>query len=61
MEILINALPGLGSSEASQLRRMAELEEELRVVERERAEAEREREGLVGVLGEMVVGVRRVP
>lgn len=61
VEYLINSLPGIGSSEADQERRMRELEVELREVEKERAEVEREREALVDGLGKVIVGVRRVP
>ena len=60
IELLINSLPGLGNSEASQLARMRELEVELREVEAERARAEEEREGLVEVLGQLVGRVGRV-
>ena len=59
-EILINSLPGIGNSEQDQERRMRELEVELRRVEADRAKAEDEREKMVDVLGEMLVGVRRV-
>nr|OQO29795.1 hypothetical protein B0A51_03234 [Rachicladosporium sp. CCFEE 5018] len=58
-EILINSLPGLGNSEAMQSERMRELEGELREVEEERRAAEGERERLVEMLGEVVVGSRR--
>lgn len=62
IEYIINSLPGLGDSEASQVSRMRELEVELRAVEVERARAEGEREALVGLLGGLLVqGVRRVP
>ncbi|TKA82681.1 hypothetical protein B0A55_01485 [Friedmanniomyces simplex] len=60
IELLINSLPGLGNSEASQERRMRELDAELREVERERAEAEEQREGMVDALGEVLAGTRRV-
>lgn len=59
-EILINSLPGIGNSEESQIARMAELERELRRVEAERARAEEERERMVDVLGETIVGIKRV-
>ncbi|KAK6428725.1 RNA polymerase II mediator complex subunit [Oleoguttula sp. CCFEE 5521] len=59
-EILINSLPGLGNGEAMQRERMRELEAELREVEQERRAAEGERERLVEMLGEVVVGSRRV-
>ncbi|KAK6442408.1 RNA polymerase II mediator complex subunit [Oleoguttula sp. CCFEE 5521] len=59
-EILINSLPGLGNSEAMQRERIKELEGELREVEQERRAADGERERLVEMLGEVVVGSRRV-
>jgi mediator of RNA polymerase II transcription subunit 21 len=59
IELLINSLPGLGSSEAKQEERMRELEKELREVELERAKAESEREALVDGLGKVLVGVKR--
>ena len=61
IEYLINSLPGIGSSEADQEKRMRELEVELRQVERERVEAESEKERMVDMLGQMIVGVKRVP
>jgi mediator of RNA polymerase II transcription subunit 21 len=61
VEILINSLPGIRSSEADQERRMRELEFELREVEAERAKAETEREALVEGLGRVIGGVKRVP
>ncbi|KAK5175474.1 RNA polymerase II mediator complex subunit [Saxophila tyrrhenica] len=61
IEYLINSLPGLGSSEADQEKRMRELQVELREVEAERAKAEVEKEALVEGLGKMIVGIKRVP
>lgn len=61
IEYLINSLPGLGSSEADQEKRMRELEFELREAEAERAKVEVEREALVEGLGKVIVGVRRIP
>ncbi len=60
IEVLIQSLPGLGNSEASQERRMRELEAELREVEGERAKAEAERERMMDMLGGVLVGARRV-
>lgn len=60
-EILINSLPGIGNSEQNQLARMAELEIELKQAEAERAKAEKEREKMVDTLGDVLVGVKRVP
>lgn len=61
IEYLIQSLPGIGSSERDQERRIRELQEELRVVEAERKEKEVVRENLVEGLGKVLVGVRRVP
>ena len=61
IEYLINSLPGLGSSEADQEKRMRELEVELRDAEAERVKAEVEREAMVEGLGKIIVGLRRVP
>ena len=61
IEYLINSLPGLGSSEADQERRMRELEAELRQVEAERGRKERERATMVNLLGEVIGKVKRVP
>lgn len=61
IEYLIQSLPGIGSSERDQERRIRELQEELRVVEQERAEKEVLREGLVEGLGKWIMGGRRVP
>ena len=56
---LIDRLPGIGSSEREQVDRMAELDRQLREVEAERAEAVREKERLLALLDERIVGVRR--
>ena len=61
IEYLIQSLPGIGSSEQDQERRIRELQEELRVVEKERREKEVVRESLVEGLGKVLVGRRRVP
>ena len=61
IEIVINSLPGIGSSETDQEKRMRELESELREVEKERAKAEEEKEKMVDMLGQVIVGARRVP
>lgn len=59
IEYLVNSLPGIGTSEAQQERRMRELEVELRAAEKERAAAEVEKETMVEGLGKVLVGVRR--
>ncbi|EMC96605.1 hypothetical protein BAUCODRAFT_148187 [Baudoinia panamericana UAMH 10762] len=61
IELLINSLPGLGNSEASQMRRMRELEAALREMGSERAIAEQEKERMVDALGQMLTQVQRVP
>lgn len=61
IEYLIQSLPGIGSSERDQERRIRELQKELRVVEHERREKEAVRERLVDELGGWLVGRRRVP
>lgn len=61
IEIIVNQLPGIGSSEADQERRMRELEAEMRVVEEQRAKKEVEREQMVDLLGEVIGRVKRVP
>ncbi|KAF2763704.1 hypothetical protein EJ03DRAFT_356414 [Teratosphaeria nubilosa] len=60
-EIITNSLPGLGSSEAKQMRRLAELKIELEDVQRERDEAEKGREFVLSMLTEALVGIKRVP
>ena len=61
VEYLIQSLPGIGSSELDQERRMRELEKELREVEGERERAEGVREGLEESLGRVLVGGKRIP
>lgn len=61
IEIIVNQLPGIGSSEADQERRMRVLETEMREVEELRAKKETEREKLVDLLGEVIGRVKRVP
>lgn len=61
MEVLINSLPGLGTSEATQEARMRELEQELREVEAERAKAEVDKEKMLAVLGEAIGQIKRIP
>lgn len=61
IEYIVNQLPGIGSSEADQERRMRELEVEMRVVEEQRAKQEAEREKMVDMLGEIIGKVKRVP
>ena len=59
IEALISVLPGVGSSSAAQEARMRQLDKELRDVEVERVEAVKEKERLLGMLDEVIVGVRR--
>lgn len=61
IEIIVNQLPGIGSSEVDQERRMRELEVEMRQVEEERAKKEVEREKMIDLLGEVIGRVKRVP
>lgn len=67
IEYLIEHLPGIDPqtgqlyTQADQEDKMRALQSELTALEAERAEAEVEREKLVEGLGEMIVGIRRVP
>ena len=61
IEILINSLPGIGNSEADQEKRMRELEAELREVEMERTKAEDKKGRMADLLGQIIVGAKRVP
>ena len=61
IEYLIHSLPGIGSSERDQEKRMRELQEELKAVEEERERAEVEREKMVEGLSNVLVGGKRVP
>ncbi|KAF2435951.1 hypothetical protein EJ08DRAFT_645621 [Tothia fuscella] len=60
IEALVETLPGLGNSQQDQERRIKELEEELRDVERERLEWDVERERLLEVVEGKILGIRRV-
>ena len=60
-EMIVNNLPGLGNSEANQLRRMRELEVDLREVEAERAKWEEVKRMMVDATGEVLTATRRVP
>jgi len=67
IEYLIEHLPGIDPqtgqlyTQADQEDKMRALQSELTALEAERAEAEVEREKLTEGLGEMIVGIRRVP
>jgi len=61
IEIIVNHLPGINSSEADQERRMRELEAELTMIEEQRAKKEVERLKMVDMLGEVIGKVKRVP
>ncbi|KAL9042644.1 MAG: hypothetical protein Q9180_000470 [Flavoplaca navasiana] len=60
IEYLTGTLPGLDKSEESQVRRIRELEQELRMVEEERKAAVGERNECLGVLEEVIARVGRV-
>lgn len=59
IEALISVLPGVGSSSAAQEARMKTLDAELRAVEAERVEAVKEKEKLLSMVDEVIVGIRR--
>lgn len=61
MEHIISLLPGIGSNEASQEKRLRELEEELRQLDEERARKEVEKQNMVDLLGEAIGKIKRVP
>lgn len=61
IEHIIKNLPGIKQTEAAQEKRMRELEVELRKVEEDRAKAEDEKERMADLLGQVIVGVKRVP
>jgi mediator of RNA polymerase II transcription subunit 21 len=60
IEFLIDTLPGLGNSQASQEERIRDLELELREVEMERKKWVSVQEGLVGKVEGKIKGIRRV-
>lgn len=57
LELLINRLPGIGSSEKEQVDRMRELEKQLEDVEGDRRQAVKEKEALVGKVEEKIMAV----
>ncbi|QIX00402.1 hypothetical protein AMS68_005919 [Peltaster fructicola] len=58
-EILINSLPGLGTSERDQRKRMQELEDELKEVEAERLRAEQDKTVLLRSLDRLIIELPR--
>ncbi|KAF2401989.1 hypothetical protein EJ06DRAFT_529127 [Trichodelitschia bisporula] len=60
IEALVEALPGVGCSQAEQEARLRALEEELKAVDVEWKEAKRERERLVEKVEGVILGVRRI-
>jgi len=60
IEAIVDSLPGIGVSEGGQVRRIAELEEELERVEAERREAGMLRAELKARVEGVLAGVRRV-
>jgi mediator of RNA polymerase II transcription subunit 21 len=60
LEVLIDKLPGIGSSEKEQVARMAELQRQLEELEGERMAAVREKEELVRRVERGIMGVRGV-
>ena len=60
-ETIIKSLPGIGTSEQDQVKRIEELGTELKEMEVEREKKEVEKEALVNVLGEAILKVKRVP
>ncbi|KAJ4364555.1 RNA polymerase II mediator complex subunit [Neocucurbitaria cava] len=60
IEKMIASLPGLKSSEQEQIERMKELEGQLEELEGERVGAVKEKERLLGMVEEKIMGVGRV-
>lgn len=60
IELLIDRLPGIGTSEQSQRDRMRELEVQLKEIEVERQEAVAEKEDLLEQVAGAIVGVKGV-
>ena len=58
IEMLIERLPGIGTSERAQRARMAVLERQLREIEEERARAVAEKERLLELVAGRIAGVR---
>ena len=61
IEAIFERLPGIAKTEAEQEARMRQLEVQLREGEQKRAKAEDERERMVDLLGNMIVGAKREP
>ncbi|KAF2502368.1 hypothetical protein BU16DRAFT_6372 [Lophium mytilinum] len=60
IEVLVDTLPGIGTSEREQRERMRELERQLREIEVQRKEAVAEKEELLEQVAAAIVGVRGV-
>jgi mediator of RNA polymerase II transcription subunit 21 len=60
IELLIDRLPGIGTSERAQRERMRELEQQLQEIEVQRREAVAEKEVLLELVAGAIVGVKGV-
>jgi mediator of RNA polymerase II transcription subunit 21 len=60
IEILIKALPGIGTSEKEQQERLKVLEAELKEAEKERVAVVKEKEEVLQRLDKVIRGIKRV-